>query len=115
MLQINYGNQQPLFITSSEYISDNDEELKRIINTLDKKFKSTSNKYEISLNQLQQSVQQSQQELMEHFKKVNQQDANVEVRSFYDEDDEEENDNETFQFRPDLLHKNKTRDIISRV
>lgn len=103
MQQINYGNQQPLFITSTEYISDNDLELKSFIKNLDDKFKSTSNKYEISMNQLQQSVQQSQKELMEHFKQVNGQENNMTIKSYYEEDDE--NNEESFQFRTDSLLK----------
>lgn len=62
------GNQQPLFITATEYISENDLELRQFINELDEKFKTSNNKYEISFNQLEQNIQESQAELMQHFK-----------------------------------------------
>ena len=59
------GNSYPLFITSTEEITN---ETKEFISTLDEKFKTTSNQYEISMNQLETDIKANQEELMEHFK-----------------------------------------------
>ena len=80
------GNQQPLFITSSESISSDNIEIRQFISELDEKFKNTANKYEISMNQLEQNIQKSQAELMKHFTLVNQNNITVETKDEYAED-----------------------------
>lgn len=86
------GNQQPLFITSTEYISSSDNELHQFILDLDNKFKNNNNSYELSMNQLEQSIQQSQKELMEHFKLHS---NDIEIQDF---NNYSERSDEDFQF-----------------
>lgn len=60
-----FGNEIPLIVSSSEYISD--EEMKKLIFEIDKYFKSTTKSYNIEMEQLKYNIQQEQQKLMDNF------------------------------------------------
>ena len=61
------GNNIPTFVVTSESQHDIDEATKNMMDYIDNKFTSISNKQEISLNQLEMSVTASQTELMNNF------------------------------------------------
>lgn len=92
------GNQIPLFITSFESISDNEQELKEFIFNLDQKFKNNSNKYEISFNQLEKNIKTSQEEILKQFVPYinNTNNTNNSLETNIDPDEDKSNGN--FQF-----------------
>ena len=61
------GNSIPTFVVTSESQHDIDAAVKNMMDYIDNKFTSISNKQEISLNQLEMSVTASQTELMNNF------------------------------------------------
>lgn len=60
-----FGNQVPLIISSSQYISD--EEMKRLVLEIDRYFKSTTKSYNIQMQQLKYEIQKKQSSLMDNF------------------------------------------------
>lgn len=82
------GNQIPLFITSFESVTDNDQELKQMIYELDTKFTNSSNRYEISFNQLEQTVKISQEQLMKQFVPYVENTSNDSSNTYIDPDED---------------------------
>ena len=84
------GNNIPTFVVTSESQHDIDEATKNMMDYIDNKFTSISNKQEISLNQLEMSVTASQTELMNNFlSQSNVQSLNNSSNNITNEDDYE--------------------------
>jgi hypothetical protein len=90
------GNSYPLFLTSFEPTAGTEFGSPQFIQELDSKFKSTSNKYELSLNQLQQNIQATQKELMEAFSLNNQ--NNLNIATNIHQNNSSNNDDDDFSF-----------------